>query len=265
MYLAKIVSAIIIVALLNSCGSDDSNNLGNSNDSTNNISTLEKGLLAYYKFDGNAQDSSGNNNHGVEHGDINYVNGVVGKAADFDGIDDYIRVLNRDLNQLKEFSISLYLLPIGNGGAIFNSYSWNGGTGRGLTLTINDEGGAGDPQGENRDYLWFGALFDEGWFGNQSKFIKTKIPLGNFLHVCAVYSNGDEKLYINGELKSFHHVEHKFDLGNYDFLIGTYFQYNGTSIVADGGRAFKGQMDELRFYNRALNEDEINELYKKNS
>jgi len=223
---------------------------------------LTNGLVAHYEFEGNAKDSSGNGNDGVEHGGIGYSDGVIGQAGSFDGVDDYIRLANKNLNSLKEFTISLYLLPIGNGGAIFNSYSWNGSSGRGFSLTLNDEVGSGVPEGTGKDFLWFGSLFDEGWFGNQSKFIKTKLERYKFLHVCAVYKDGKEQLYIDGQLKAFHIVDHKFDLGNYDFLIGTYAFNNATNTVANAnGRAFKGQMDELRFYNRALNEEEIAELY----
>ena len=46
-------------------------------------------------------------------------------------------------------------------------------------------------------------------------------------------------------------------------MIGTYAFNNATNNVVDAyGRAFKGQMDEFRFYNRALNESEIKELYQ---
>ncbi len=222
---------------------------------------LTNGLVAHYEFEGNADDSSGNGNDGIEHGDMNYVDGVVGQSASFDGIDDYIRIENKNLNSLKEFSISLYLLPQGYGGAIFHSYSWNYSWGRGFGLTLNDEGGSGIPEGTNRDFLWFGALFDEGWFGNQYKQIKTKLDRDNFIHVCATYKNGEEKLYINGELKASHTVDHKFDLGNYDYLIGTYFFNNATQAVADAyHRSFKGQIDELKFYNRVLTESEVQEL-----
>jgi len=227
------------------------------------INDVNKNLMIYYKFDGNTKDSSGNDNDGEEHGDITYVDGVIGQSANFDGIDNYIKIANKNPDSLKEFTISLYLLPKGNGGAIFNSYSWNEPIGRGFTLTLNDEVGSGVPEGTDRDFLWFGSLFDEGWFENRSKFIKTKLDRDNFLHICAVYKNGEEKLYIDGKLKASHTVEHKFDLGNYDFMIGTYAFNNATNNVVDAyGRAFKGQMDEFRFYNRALNESEIKELYQ---
>ena len=62
---------------------------GGSNDNTQAIE-LNSGLIAHYEFEGNANDSSGNGNDGTEHGGVEYVDGVIGKAAKFDGVDDYI-------------------------------------------------------------------------------------------------------------------------------------------------------------------------------
>ncbi len=223
--------------------------------------TLSTGLFAYFKFDGNTLDSSGNGNHGIEYGQITYTKGVIDKSASFDGINDYIRVVNKNRDNLNKFSISLYLLPKGHGGALFDSYSWNKFQGRGFALTLNSEVASEFMEGTSGEYLWFGTLFDE--FSNKHSTIKTRVERDRFIHVCAIYDNGDEKLYINGELKAFQHIEHKFNLGNYDFLIGTYFFNNGINTMASSyNQAFLGQIDELRFYNRVLNETEIEDLYQ---
>ena len=42
-------------------------------------------LVAHYKFDGDATDSSGNGHHGTEVGTPTYVSGVFGQAIEFDG------------------------------------------------------------------------------------------------------------------------------------------------------------------------------------
>jgi len=48
------------------------------------------GLLAHWKFDGDAKDSSANAYHGTEHGDPEYVEGKFGQAIELDGDGDYI-------------------------------------------------------------------------------------------------------------------------------------------------------------------------------
>ncbi|HFD14199.1 MAG TPA: hypothetical protein ENJ34_02745, partial [Epsilonproteobacteria bacterium] len=70
--------------------------------------SLEDGLVAYYRFEGDAKDSSGQNNHGIEHGGIRYIDGVIGKSAKFDGIDDWVGFNNKIVNTV-EFSVSGYI------------------------------------------------------------------------------------------------------------------------------------------------------------
>jgi hypothetical protein len=50
----------------------------------------DPGLVAWYRFDGNADDSSGNDLHGTEMGGPTYEAGVFGQAMSFDGNDDYV-------------------------------------------------------------------------------------------------------------------------------------------------------------------------------
>ena len=42
-------------------------------------------LVAYYNFDGNLNDSSGNGNNGTANGPLTYAGGKSGQAVSFDG------------------------------------------------------------------------------------------------------------------------------------------------------------------------------------
>jgi hypothetical protein len=54
---------------------------------------LSDGLVAYYPFNGNANDESGTGNNGTEYGGVTYGNGITGKAASFDGkMNEYILI-----------------------------------------------------------------------------------------------------------------------------------------------------------------------------
>ena len=70
------------------------------------IIDLNDGLVAYYPFNGNANDESGNGNDGVVNGATPTLdrNGVAGSAFDFDG-DDFIKAL--DSETLRSGSITL--------------------------------------------------------------------------------------------------------------------------------------------------------------
>jgi hypothetical protein len=50
------------------------------------------GPLGWWKFDGNAKDSSGNGLNGTENGGVGYGDGVDGQAIHMDGVDDFVVV-----------------------------------------------------------------------------------------------------------------------------------------------------------------------------
>jgi hypothetical protein len=54
-------------------------------------------LVAEYRFDGDVNDSSGNNNNGVTQGDPVFVDGFLGQALSFDGVDDYVEVADNSI------------------------------------------------------------------------------------------------------------------------------------------------------------------------
>ena len=60
------------------------------------VAGLGDGLMAYYPFTGNANDSSGNENHGTVNGATLTTDrlGNANSAYSFDGEDDYIKVPN---------------------------------------------------------------------------------------------------------------------------------------------------------------------------
>jgi hypothetical protein len=69
------------------------------------------GLVAFWAFDGDATDSSGNGNDGTLMGPT-FVNGVSGSALNFDGIDDRVRVDdNPTLGLTDEFTFAAWIHP----------------------------------------------------------------------------------------------------------------------------------------------------------
>src|SRR3972149_9527659 len=52
--------------------------------------SITDGLAGYWPLNGNADDESGNNNHGTEYGGITYITGKRGLAANFNGVDGRI-------------------------------------------------------------------------------------------------------------------------------------------------------------------------------
>jgi len=71
------------------------------------------GLVAYYPFNGNADDRSGNGHNGTVYGAslTNNRFGVSGSAYSFDGIDDYISADYASAFQLPVITISAWICP----------------------------------------------------------------------------------------------------------------------------------------------------------
>jgi hypothetical protein len=77
-------------------------------------SSLKNALVAYYPFDGNAHDNSGNGNHGVVHGGVSLVAdrfGNVRSAMQFDGSSGYIEIPGQQFNFVNNVSICFWIKP----------------------------------------------------------------------------------------------------------------------------------------------------------
>jgi hypothetical protein len=54
------------------------------------FAALNDGLVAYYPFDGNANDISNYANHGTQNGSVQYAQSAIGKSLVLNGIDSYV-------------------------------------------------------------------------------------------------------------------------------------------------------------------------------
>jgi len=100
-------------------------------------------------------------------------------------------------------------------------------------------------------YVVFGLyLVDDDWLGCDTDF---KVPLNTWSHVAAVYSGTRSKIYYNGNLTSEQYAD------------GAVLQWGSNQMnigeADDAGSHFKGKIDEVRIYNRAFSDTEINQVY----
>ncbi len=100
--------------------------------------TLEDGLVAYYPFNGNADDESGNGNDGTVNGATLSTdrNGNANSAYNFDGNDDFIDAGNPDAFNFDEgdFSLSCWIRPSGSQAAKYIIGKYLGGNRPGYGL-----------------------------------------------------------------------------------------------------------------------------------
>ena len=217
---------------------------------------LTDGLVAHYEFENNADDSSGNGNDGEEFGGVSYVDGVIGQAASFDGVDDYLSVDSDDsLNPDSQLSIAMWL----NISSYTNTWS-----------PIVHKGGAYTDSHENREYsLWvndskFFHLASAGDNDRQKTFnteYGTAIE-GEWIFYVAIIdrSSNITKVYLDGELTLSESDSYSsFNNNDDDLRIGW------SEEVRSNYHNYDGLIDDLRIYNRTLSVEEIQALYEMES
>ena len=213
---------------------------------------LTRGLLAYYPFNGNANDASGNNNHGTPMNGAFFTTDYLGKpnkAAGFDGVDDYILV--NDGGKLNTDSISVSLMVQVNNVNRRNSIigRWNFANAQSISWGIGQTLDATNRWDFGVHNLPCGATYTytEGDYISHSETLQA----GRWYQVLCSFANGTQRIYIDGQLKK--SVNRNFqDLTTCplsQLVIGAWWQGDLVSI--------DGKIDEIRIYNRLLNDCEI--------
>ncbi len=217
---------------------------------------LNDGLVAYYPFNGNANDESGNRNNGTVHGVTLAADrfGIQNKAYNFDGISNYIEV--GDSSELRAsnhtLSISLWVKS-----SIKDSYKneivlirkgvscyvpgWNIGT--------------GIRQTNSNDILSleFNSIGDS----KDSWVVHSQINQDKWVHIVGVSDSNTARIYINSEKVAISKVDNSIPIdSNWPMTLGA-----GKQSCGDAHSFFKGIMDDIRIYSRAISESEIKQLY----
>lgn len=211
-------------------------------------------LAAYYPFNGNANDSSGNNNNGIVQGATLSADrfGRPDHAYYFDGIDDYILVSNSaSLNPTNAITICAWYKSIDFSG---NGYSPI--VDKGYTSHVSPyyqfKLGVSESLYPSSGASAFG-------FSTAINNVQTNVTSsgnywlpGNWYFLVGVYNGSQLMLYVNSQLIQTINVSGVLSNYNTDMIIGN----NTTS-----NDFLKGDVDDVRIYNRALELSEITALY----
>jgi hypothetical protein len=206
------------------------------------------GLVAWWPFNGNANDESGNGNHGTVNGATltSDRNGVSGKAYSFDGINDFISCTpNLPINSAPRSVVSWFKT---NTNYISTSDYPN-------IQCINAWGSSTSGTVIFPQHII--APSGKAWFetGSSSNSIYSNNSVNNFQwHQIVTTYNGagsSIKMYIDGNLQD-STVNLTINTHNSVFLIGNSPWAN---------IPFRGLIDDVAIYNRALTQTEITALY----
>lgn len=213
---------------------------------------LTQGLVAYYPFNGNANDASGNNINAVTTNATLTTDriGTSNSAYYFDGATSYIQLPYSNLYNFApqdSFSISVWVLPD-------QGYTWPA-----QALVVKSPSNP-DFTLSNWNYgayiLNYKAMTGfaaNNFLNGSTAFTSTSC----WYNIIVTYKNGIWKLYVNGVLEASDLSQTKFILqdGPASPIV---FGKKGESF----GDWYKGKMDEVRIYNRVLNMDEVTALYE---
>ncbi|MCG8487313.1 MAG: LamG domain-containing protein [Chromatiales bacterium] len=213
------------------------------------------GLIAYYAFDRDAADTSGNNNHGIAHNGVTYSAGVTGNAAMLDGINHYIELPRSDdlfaSDHPAEISLSFWLQfgDLYSTASVINEYD---------ASFYDDYFPFVIARSQNNE-LTAVTRYRSGGHVDHSITIDdgSLFRVGEWHHIGYVFSQstGQIKGYVDGVLIDQTAISQTSDYTDNDPIYIGVTRFQG---VMQG--YLNGKIDELRIYNRPLSDSEIASL-----
>jgi hypothetical protein len=204
--------------------------------------TPETNLVAYYPFNGDANDASGNGNNGTVNGATLTTDrfGNPNSAYSFDGSSSYIDTVPA-ANIPSTITFAAWVYPTVSGKQLWGS--------------VNNASGGKDGFIGNYDYV---SLYFLYYKGNATCGDLTApagiVPLNQWSHVVFTCdTNLTTRLYVNGTNVANGSFTSVPDAHDRALMIGK-------SILSQS-LAFGGKIDDVRIYNRALSSDDVLRLY----
>jgi hypothetical protein len=190
-------------------------------------------LVAWYRFDGDATDSSGNNLHGTEIGNPTYEAGVFGQAINLDGDGDYVDCGDPTEFDITEFITFTYWIKV----TAFDR-GWN------TVLSRGDDSWRSSRAG-TESYMEAAV---GGTSGNYT-FGVTPVDDGEWHHIGWVYDGTMNYLYLDGEVDGSEESTGQITVSTYPLFIGNNSQ--------NTDRFWNGLIDDMMIFNRPLSQEEI--------
>lgn len=200
------------------------------------------GLVGYWSFEDGAgtkaTDFSGNGNHGTLTNGPTWADGRFGKAASFDGTDDYVNIASMTGLPSGMMTVSAWV-------KISTHKNYNNIVGHEWTAS-------------NGSWLLFSNSSGNVYFGiydtSQHTASVTGLSAGVWHHIVGTYDGSVIKIYSDGVA------------GSSTALGGATLDNAGQVTISNSvGSVFSGQIDDVRIYSRVLPEAEIRNLYQKSS
>ncbi|MEO7298419.1 MAG: LamG domain-containing protein [Verrucomicrobiota bacterium] len=199
---------------------------------------LTNGLVAYYPFNGNANDSIGTR-HGTVIGAVLTTNrvGVASAAYNFNGSSSRIEFSSPPLTQVANWTLAAWVKPENfSGEAVVVQVGFdNANTGNGYGIGFLN----------STPHSFFSGV---GFYSSGQSLSN----LNQWYHLAMVRDSSTTRFFINGIQTA--NIFSTTPNAPTDFTIGS----------QNGVRYFDGSIDEVRIYNRALSASEVAQLHNEN-
>jgi len=205
--------------------------------------------MAHWKLnegEGTVANDSAGATVGTVHG-ATWVDGRCGGALGFDGVDDYVDCGSDDALAPERMTAAFWVWaeePLWNryvlGKATNMSFS------RDYTFTTDNE-------------MKLEFSFGESAWKQVTLQTKDALPVGQWVHVAATRDGATASLYLNGQFES--SATYLFPVTNK----GQGLRIGSIGTTDGWAGFFKGRIDEVRIYDRALTAEDVRELYQQES
>ena len=204
------------------------------------------GLVAYYPFNGNANDESGNGNNGTVYGATLTGDrfGNSQSAYYFNGT-SYITVKHTASLNTGLFTISAWVKAHGTGDGYQHIISKSINSGGSLLGYCLQYYYLSAEQGNNKYGFWTANG------STDNHLLYNNVIVDSWTYIVGTFNGSNVKFYINGICVD--SAICSVSLTNVDLHIGN---------MSDNNNFLTGSIDDIRIYNRALNAQEIQSLYQ---
>jgi Concanavalin A-like lectin/glucanases superfamily/Chaperone of endosialidase len=226
--------------------------------------TITQGLVAYYPFNGNANDVSGNNLNGIvtratlttdRRGNANNAYDFDFANAQWQQQNDEIFIPYNTKLDVTNITVSAWIYP--------RSYYWSSNPTDPSSIIINRfQHGYSNPNGEVWQLRFNQTSVSGEIIGTPDgrATSTTSLQLNVWHHIVMTYDGVQIKLFINGNLSATQPYSQPMNIvENSGISIGESNQANGYWYYTDG------KIDDIGIWNRALSNTEIQQLYTENS
>ena len=212
-------------------------------------------IVAYYPFNGNADDESGNGRNPTYNGATLTSDrfGNANSAYEFSGaVDGHIEYSANGLPEAnRTISLWFYVPDVSNRPGLFG-YGGNGSCGTTLFMGLNCTGTA--------------QYFVQGHCGyNQAGYAYPAPPINQWYHWVLTINGSSQKIYVNGELKSTNNTFGGSTAtgGTAELSFGVITHTSGLAPYTDVNVGYlQGKLDDIRIYDAAMTDEQVLQLYQ---